>query len=132
MDKVSADVKDKVEYVKKLTKFVCDRRICLEVCPTSNLGTMPGLELKDHPLGMMVNQGVSVTVNTDNRLVSQTTTVKELRRSVDALGFTPKQLREIVINGVKRSFFHDIYPVKVKTRCASPPPPLPPPRLSHH
>jgi len=113
-NKVSKDVTNPQEYVRKLTKFVCDRRICLEVCPTSNLGTMPGLKLEDHPLGKMVNQGVSVTVNTDNRLVSQTDTVKELRRSLDALDFTPKQLREIVINGIKRSFFHDIYPVKRK------------------
>ena len=101
-------------YVKKLTKFVCDRRICLEVCPTSNLGTMPGLTLEAHPLKKMVLQGCSCTVNTDNRLVSQTTTVLELRRVIDALKLTPKQVREIVITGIKRSFFHDIYPAKRK------------------
>lgn len=102
------------EYVRKLIKFVSDRRICFEVCLTSNLGTMPGLRLDDHAAKLMVNSGVSLTINTDNRLVSDTTTTKELERAVTALQLTPKQLREIVITGFKRSFFHGEYAVKRK------------------
>ncbi len=106
--------KDPEDFINKLVKFISDRRICLEVCPTSNLGTMPGLVLRDHPVGRMIQAGVCVSINTDNRLVSQTTTCLELRKTVETFNLTPKQLKEIVINGFKRSFFHGPYPEKRK------------------
>jgi adenosine deaminase len=112
VDKEGDNREDPADFVHKLTKYVSDARICLEVCPTSNLGTMPGLQIKDHPVGRMVREGVCVTINTDNRLVSQTTTMAELRKVVDTFDLTPKQLKEIVTNGIKRSFFHGSYPQK--------------------
>jgi adenosine deaminase len=105
---------DKNEYVRKLVKYVCDRRICLEVCLTSNLGTMPELKLEDHTLRTMIDNGVSLTLNTDNRLVSDTTVIKELTKAVSTFDLSPKQLREIVITGFKRSFYHGEYSVKRK------------------
>ena len=104
----------RVELVRKLVKYICDRRICLEVCLTSNLGTMPGLRLEDHAVRKMLAAGVSVSLCTDNRLVSDTTTVKELRKAVEAFALTPKQLREVVITGFKRAFFHGEYAHKRK------------------
>jgi adenosine deaminase len=112
-DKVS-DQKDPQGYVKALTKHICDRRINLEVCLTSNLGTMPELTIENHPFGRMVRDGVSVSINTDNRMVSNTTTIIELRSAVRTFDLTPKMLREIVINGYKRSFYHGEYSVKRK------------------
>jgi len=108
----SAEAKE--EYVRKLIKHISDRRVNLEVCLTSNLGTMPGLQLKDHALKKMLEHGVSVTLNTDNRLVSDTTVSLELRKAVDTFDLTPKQLREIVVCGFKRSFFAGPYSAKRK------------------
>lgn len=100
---------DPAAFINALTKYICDRRICIEVCLTSNLGTMPDLAIEDHALKHMLNHGVSVTLNTDNRLVSKTNTVKELNLAIEAFHLNPSQLREIVINGFKRSFFHGPY-----------------------
>jgi len=97
------------EYVHNLVRWVSDLRITMEVCLTSNLNTMPGLELKDHPIRKMLDSKVSVTLCTDNRLVSNTTTVKELQKGIDTFELTPKQLRETVITGFKRSFYPGPY-----------------------
>lgn len=97
------------EYVTRLTKFICDRRICLEICLTSNMNTMPGLKLKDHAFGKMIKNGVSVCLNTDNRTISKTTVEKELARAVETFGMCPHLLRSIVLNGFKRSFYKGTY-----------------------
>lgn len=109
------DMKNKDEkgsgqaFVDSLVKYVSDRRITLEVCLTSNLNTMPDLALEDHALRKMVAGRLSVCLNTDNRLVSNTNMVKELKLAVKTFGLSPKQLREIVITGFKRSFYHGPY-----------------------
>lgn len=102
-------VEEKKEYIRRLTKYLCDRRINCEVCLTSNLGTMPTLELKDHAFGKMLQAGVSVSLNTDNRLMSRTNTIRELRKAVDTFHMTPAQLKVVVMNGFKRSFYHGDY-----------------------
>lgn len=103
------NVTDPAGYVKRLTKYICDRRINLEVCLSSNLGTMPGLKLKDHAFGKMVKEGVSVSINTDNRLISSTTVTNELKLAVNNFPITPSTLKCIVITGFKRSFFPGSY-----------------------
>jgi adenosine deaminase len=115
-DKVSGitDEAERRDFVRKLVKVVCDRRMALEVCLTSNLGTMPGLQLKDHAMAKMVEHSVCLTICTDNRLVSDTTVWEELLKATDTFNLTPKQLREIVINGFKRSFFAGPYATKRK------------------
>jgi adenosine deaminase len=100
---------DKAGYIRNLVKYLCDRRINVEVCLTSNLGTMPGLELKDHAISKMLAEGVSVSLNTDNRLMSNTSMTEEIRKAVDTFGITPSQLKVIVMNGFKRSFFAGSY-----------------------
>ena len=96
-------------YVDRLVKYVSDRRITMEVCPTSNLNTMPDLRLEDHALKTMVENRVSISIGTDNRLVSNTTVCRELRLAVDTFQLSPKQLKEIVICGFKRSFYAGPY-----------------------
>jgi adenosine deaminase len=83
------------EYVNDMVQFVASRRIMLEVCLTSNVQTMPELngELTNHAFSKMLASRISVSINTDNRTVSNTTTVRELRLAVDTFGMTPKQVR---------------------------------------
>jgi len=102
----SENVGDRAGYVRRLVKYICDRRICLEVCLTSNLHTMPGLTLDHHAIKKMLANGVVVCLNTDNRLVSSTTVTDELEKAVVHCGVTPGQLRQIVLAGFKKSFFY--------------------------
>jgi adenosine deaminase len=103
------NAKDKAGYIRQLVKYVCDRRINVEVCLTSNLGTMPHLLLKDHAISKMLAHGVSVSLNTDNRLMSDTTMVQEIRKAVDTFNIPPSQLKTIIMNGFKRSFYAGSY-----------------------
>jgi hypothetical protein len=68
---------------------------------------MPELKgsLGGHAFRRMLEERISVSINTDNRTVSNTTMVNELKIAVETFAMTPKQLKEIVINGFKRSFF---------------------------
>merc|ERR1712093_555446 len=71
---------------------------------------MPELKvMKDHPFARMLKTNLCVTLNTDNRLVSNTTTVAELKKGIEAFRLSPKQLRDIVITGFKRSFYPGPY-----------------------
>ena len=108
----SEDCPDPSEFVRHIVQYVAKRRITLEVCLSSNLGTMPGLRLEDHAFAKMLREQISVTLCTDNRLVSNTDTVKEMSLAAGTFGMSPKQLRDMVITGFKRSFFHGAYTEK--------------------
>ena len=56
----------------RLAAYVRDRRIPLEMCPTSNVNTGVGARLAEHPIGLLRRLRFRVTVNTDNRLMSDT------------------------------------------------------------
>lgn len=91
--------------------------IPLEVCPTSNLqisGVMRSLA--DHPLGRYLDQGIPVTVNTDNRLMSQTSSTDELWRVVEAFDFGLDEVRAILLAGAEASFAPSPIKDEVRTR----------------
>jgi adenosine deaminase len=96
-------------FCTNLNKYVSDRRITMEVCLTSNLNTMPELSIENHALRKMVTNRLSVSLSTDNKLISNTTMTKELMLAVKTFGLSPKQLKEIVITGYKRSFYFGPY-----------------------
>lgn len=107
---VVEDADDPQRYVQQLTQYIADRRIMLEVCVTSNMQTMPNLRrVEDHPFGRMVNSRLSVTICTDNRLVSRTTCTDELQKVTDAFKLPPNELRNVILHGFKRSFFAGSY-----------------------
>ena len=102
--------KDPERFVRMLSEYIADRRILLEVCVTSNLQTMPHLaSVADHPVGRMIRDKLSVSLCTDNRLMSRTTVTNELVKVKDAFDLTPSELRNLVIHGFKRSFFPGNY-----------------------
>lgn len=97
-------------YVRSLSEYVADRRITLEVCVTSNMQTMPDLRrVEDHPFGRMLREKLSVTLCTDNRLVSRTSVTEEITKASEAFDVTPKELRNLIFHGFKRSFFPGTY-----------------------
>jgi len=104
---------DPQRYVRQLSEYIADRRITVEVCVTSNMQTMPNLRhVEDHPVGRMVQDRLSVTLCTDNRLVSRTTVTQELGRVTDAFPLSPPELRNMILHGFKRSFFPGSYKEK--------------------
>jgi adenosine deaminase len=84
--------------------YVNDHRIPLEMCLTSNVQTRAVASLKDHPFRAFLDQGLRVTLNTDNRLVSRTTMTEELMKAVRAFRLTPEAMRQVLTNGFKSAF----------------------------
>jgi adenosine deaminase len=110
VDMVQADEDDPHRYVRQLSQYIADRRILLEVCITSNMQTMPELRrVEEHPFGRMVDDRLSVSLCTDNRLVSNTTVSRELRLATDAFKMGPAELRRVILHGFKRSFYPGTY-----------------------
>ncbi len=106
-------IKDKAGYIAQLSEYIANQRITIEVCPTSNLQTIPEFQsLEDHPIQLMVNNGLSVSVSTDNRLVSHTSVTNELLLCTRHLDLTDSQFRDLVLAGFKRSFFPGSYAEK--------------------
>jgi len=106
---------DAARYVDNLVRWISDLRITMEVALTSNVNTMPWLTGEDgfivekFAFKKMVESKLSVTLCTDNRLVSNTTTIRELHLAIVNFNLTAKELREIVIAGFKRSFYPGSY-----------------------
>jgi len=91
-----------------LLHYVNDHRIPLECCPSSNVQTGAIRDLASHPLKLYYNLGLRVTVNTDNRLVTDTTVSKELWLCHTQMGLTLQDLKQIILAGFKSAFlpFH--------------------------
>jgi adenosine deaminase len=91
-----------------LLHYVNDHRIPLECCPSSNVQTGAIRDLSSHPIRLYKNLGLRVTVNTDNRLVTDTTVSKELWLCHTQLGMSLKDLKQIILSGFKSAFlpFH--------------------------
>ncbi|ROQ16205.1 adenosine deaminase [Rathayibacter sp. PhB93] len=101
---------DDASYVTlgELAEWVKDRRIALELSPSSNLQTGAiaawGTELADHPFDLLYQLGFRVTVNTDNRLMSGTTLSRELALLSDAFGYDLDDLEAFQVNAAEASF----------------------------
>ncbi len=91
-----------------LLHYVNDHRIPLECCPSSNVQTGAIRSLEGHPVKLYKDLGLRVTVNTDNRLVTDTTVSKELWLCHTRMGLDLTDIRQIILNGFKSAFlpFH--------------------------
>ncbi len=92
-----------------LLHYVVDHRIPLECCPSSNVQTGAVENLSTHPMKLYYNLGARVTVNTDNRLVTNTTVSKELHLLHARMDFTLDDIKQVIMNGFKSAFlpFHE-------------------------
>ena len=112
---VDSSIQDKKLYISGLANFLADSRITVEVCLTSNLQTTPELkDIKEHSLSKMLDNRLSVSICTDNRLVSNTSVCKELKLMTDNFSISEKMFKDIVVYGFKRSFFYGSYSEKRK------------------
>jgi len=87
-----------------LAAYVRDRRVPLELCPTSNVHTGAAPSVAEHPVGLLRRLQFRVTVNTDNRLMSGVSLSSELSALVDAFGYGWDDLRWLTMNAAKSAF----------------------------
>jgi adenosine deaminase len=92
-----------------LLHYITDHRIPLECCPSSNVQTGAVKDLASHPLKLYFDLGVRVTLNTDNRLITDTSVSKELFLVHTKLGVPFVDIKSMILAGVKSSFqpFHE-------------------------
>jgi adenosine deaminase len=101
---------DPVAYTRHLVEYIASQRITIEVCLTSNAQTLPRIRnLAGHPLRRMLDHELSVSICTDNRLMSNTSVTQELEIAINKLKMTPRELRNVVVAGFKGSFFPGTY-----------------------
>ncbi len=96
---------DGVVKLGRLAQFVRDRRIPLEVCPTSNVHTGVCDTVREHPIDLLKRLRFRVTLNTDNRLMSNVSMSSEMRALVDAFGYELGDLQWLTINAIKSAFW---------------------------
>ena len=89
---------------KNLMDYVIDHRITLEICLTSNWQTRSVRSLHYHPLKYYYQKGMRVTLNTDNRLISDTTLTEEFFLAHRLYQFSLKDFRKITIIAMKSAF----------------------------
>jgi adenosine deaminase len=92
-----------------LLHYVNDHRVPLECCPSSNVQTGAVKDLASHPLKLYFDLGLRVTVNTDNRLITDTTVSKELYLVHTQMGVPFADIKSMILAGFKSSFqpFHE-------------------------
>jgi adenosine deaminase len=88
----------------RLAAYVRDRRIPLEMCPSSNVQTGAAESIERHPIGLLRRLGFRVTVNTDNRLMSGTSMTHEMELLSEAFGYGLNDLQWFTLNAMKSAF----------------------------
>ncbi|MDT4945650.1 MAG: adenosine deaminase [Pseudonocardiales bacterium] len=88
----------------RLAQYVRDKRIPLEMCPSSNVQTGAAPSIAEHPIGLLRKLHFRDTVNTDNRLMSGTSMTREMVQLVEAFGYGWSDLQWFTINAMKSAF----------------------------
>ena len=84
--------------------LVREQDVTLDLCPTSNVQAGIVSELATHPLADLHRAGVSVTLSTDDRTVSNTSLTEEMARTATALRLSARELADVALNGFRRAF----------------------------
>ncbi len=99
---------------EEVMKLIADKKICVEMCPTSNKITKAISDMKDYPIIDFLNRGIKVTVNTDDSAIERTTLSNEFKYLEKEFGLTRRQEIEIFNNAVDGAFTTDIIKEELK------------------
>jgi adenosine deaminase len=88
----------------RLAEYIRDKRIPLEMCPSSNVQTGAAKSIAQHPIGLLRRLHFRVTVNTDNRLMSNCSMSSEMLALVEAFGYGWADLQWLTVNAMKSAF----------------------------
>lgn len=89
-----------------VANYVRDKRIPLELCPSSNVQTGAAASIAEHPFNVLARLRFRVTVNTDNRLMGDTTMSREFLVLHDAFGYGWADFERFTVNAMKSAFLH--------------------------
>ncbi|HVX45566.1 MAG TPA: adenosine deaminase [Mycobacteriales bacterium] len=103
IDDITVDDSGEVD-LGRLAAYVRDKRIALEMCPTSNVQTGAVASIIEHPIGLLRTLNFRVTVNTDNRLMSGCSMTSEMTELVKAFSYGWSDLQWLTINAMKSAF----------------------------
>ncbi len=95
---------DGAPQLGRLASYVRDKRIPLEMCPSSNVQTGAAPSIAEHPIGLLTRLRFRVTVNTDNRLMSATSMTDEMSALGAGFDYDLDDLRWFTINAMKSAF----------------------------
>jgi adenosine deaminase len=87
-----------------LLNYINDHRIPLEICLTSNIHTKSVSSISKHPFKYYIDEKIRVTLNTDNRLISNTSLSNEYEIAINNFNLNANEIRTIIINGFKSTF----------------------------
>ena len=99
---------------EKTLQILKDKKIPLEICPTSNLNTKMFNNYSEIPLEKLIDSGVIVTVNSDNMTVSGTNARKDMQHLIESHNLSKEQVRELILNSVSASFLSKEEKVELK------------------
>ncbi len=104
VDDITVD-DDGSAHLGRVAAYVRDTRVPLEMCPTSNVNTGVCGSVADHPIGLLKRLRFRITVNTDNRLMSNVTLSEEFEKLSDAFGYGLADMEWLTINAMKSAFW---------------------------
>ena len=104
VDDISFDTNEKPQ-LGRLAAYIRDRRLPLELCPTSNVHTGAVGSIAEHPIGLLRELGFRVTLNTDNRLMSDVSMTSEMMALHQAFGWNLEDFQWITVNAMKSAFW---------------------------
>ncbi|MFC9969367.1 adenosine deaminase [Spirillospora sp. NPDC127200] len=104
IDDITVEAPGEPPRLGRLAAYVRDKRIPLEMCPTSNIQTGAAKSIAEHPIGLLRDLGFRVTVNTDNRLMSGTSPSLEFHKLVEAFDYGWDELQWFTVNAMKSAF----------------------------
>lgn len=97
---------------EKLLTFIKERDLHLEVCPTSNIQVNVFDQIQDHPVDVLYNKGLSLSINTDARTISDTTLEKEYQKLAEQFGWTLDHFKKCNLEAIEHAFA----PLEIKTK----------------
>ena len=106
MEDLVYDKDGNVVQFGELAQYILDKRIPLEICLLSNVHTGAVDKIENHPFGTLFNEKFRVTINTDDRLMSDTTLTKEYLTAIEHFNLTFDDIEKININAMKSAFLH--------------------------
>lgn len=99
---------------EQLVKLVKDKKILLEVCPTSNVQTNICHTINEHPIKKLIDKELLVSINTDNRTVSNTDLTHEYQYLKEVFKFTKEDFIKFNINAIDHAFISEEEKNKLK------------------
>ncbi|MGC8959004.1 MAG: adenosine deaminase [Chloroflexia bacterium] len=88
----------------ELLRYLRREGIFLDICPTSNVRTGAAPSFQEHPVRRLFDAGIPITLSSDDPALFQTSLLQEYLLLVEQFGFTPEEIRQVALNGVRASF----------------------------